>query len=207
VPENIIAMGLMTFRPDVETNPVRFNIFDLGDCRVMLDYGHNISGYLSVFQLIESLGAKRLVGVIGMPGDRLDENIKEAGKISAPVFSKIYIREDADLRGRRPGEVAEIIYQGVLEGGGKPEQIEIILSEAEALETAVKNALPGDLIVLFYESFDPVFRQVQGFIRDRASGESGKSEDVSLSRLTALEEARVRETGTGALATGSKIVP
>jgi len=161
VPDNIIAMGLMSFKPDVETNPGRFNIFEVGDCRVMLDYGHNISGYLSVFQLIKSLGAKRLVGIIGMPGDRLDENIIEAGKISAGVFSKIYIREDRDLRGRRPGETAKLLYQGVLEGGGRPEQIEIILSETRALSAAVDNALPGDLIVLFYESFDPVFRQVQ----------------------------------------------
>ncbi|MGI6686163.1 MAG: cyanophycin synthetase [Bacillota bacterium] len=181
VPENIIAMGLMSFRPDVETNPGRFNIFDLGDCRVMLDYGHNISGYLSVFELIEGLGAKRLVGIIGMPGDRLDENIKETGRISAPVFDQIYIKEDADLRNRRPGEVAELMYQGVLEGGGRPEKIEIILSEPEALETAVKNALPGDLIVMFYESFDILFRLVQKLIKVRSS------EEASLANLAAME--------------------
>jgi cyanophycin synthetase len=181
IPENIIAMGLMSFRPDVETNPGRFNIFDLGNCRVMLDYGHNVSGYRSVFQLIKGLGAKRLVGIIGMPGDRLDENIKEAGKISAGVFSKIYIREDGDLRGRKPGEVAEILYQGVLEGGGRPEQIEIVLPETEALAVAVENALPGDLIVMFYECFDPVYQKVQELRETRVTG------DGSLTRLAAME--------------------
>lgn len=167
IPENIISMGLMSFRPDAETNPGRFNIFDLGDCRVMLDYGHNISGYESVFQLIRDMGAERLVGIIGMPGDRLDENIRDTGKISGGFFSQIYIREDHDLRGRKPGEVAELLYEGVIKGGGNPAQIKIIFSESDALLTAVKNASPGDLIVLFYENFEPVFDLVQNLIKER----------------------------------------
>jgi len=167
IPENIIAMGLMSFKPDVETNPGRFNIFDMGNCKVMLDYGHNISGYNSVFQLIRDIGAERLVGIIGMPGDRLDENIRDVGKMSGGVFSQIYIREDHDLRRRKPGEVANILYQGVIEGGGNPEHIKIILPELEALLTAVKNASPGDFIVLFYEKFEPVFDLIQELIKER----------------------------------------
>lgn len=167
ISESIIAMGLMSFRPDAEVNPGRFNIFDLGDCRVMLDYGHNTGGYHSVFQLIRNMGAERLVGIIGMPGDRLDENIKEAGKISGGVFSQIYIREDHDLRGRQPGEVARILYEGVIEGGGRPDQVKMIPAEEEALVTAVHHASPGDLIVLFYEEFEPVYALVRELMEKR----------------------------------------
>ncbi len=36
----------------------------------------------------------------------------------------------------------------------------------DALETAINNAIPGDLIVMFYESFDAAFDLVQEFIKE-----------------------------------------
>ncbi|MCR6546300.1 cyanophycin synthetase [Dehalobacterium formicoaceticum] len=168
ISEHIIAMGLRSFHPDVNTNPGRFNLFDLGDCKVMLDYGHNISAYEAVGQLIPYIGTERAVGIIGMPGDRMDENIIEAGKIAGRVFSKIYIREDRDLRQRAPGEVAHLLYQGIMEGGGDEGEISVVPSETESLQIAVEEALPGDLIVLFYENFQHVFDILQKLIEKRS---------------------------------------
>jgi len=48
VPVEIIRKGLKTFKPDLRTNPGRFNIFGMGDYKVMLDYGHNPAGYRMV---------------------------------------------------------------------------------------------------------------------------------------------------------------
>ncbi|WP_148133895.1 cyanophycin synthetase [Candidatus Formimonas warabiya] len=169
IPENIIRIGLTDFKPDPAVNPGRFNIFNLENCQVMLDYGHNIGGYQSVIQFLQTTGAKRLVGVIGVPGDRLDKNIIEVGKISAQGFSKLIIKEDQDLRGRKPGEVARLLYQGAMEGGAAKENMEIILSETEALLAAVKKAAPGDLIVVFYEKFEPLFDLVNHLLKEEAT--------------------------------------
>jgi len=163
IPEEIIRAGLMTFKPDVASNPGRFNIFDMGDFKVMLDYSHNSAGYNAVAGFIEKMDATRLVGVVGIPGDRLDRNIKEVGCISAKVFSKIYIKEDRDLRGRQPGEVAKILYEAVIESGYKRENVEVIHSEIKALETAILDAQPGDLIVMLYEEFEPAVDLVNRF--------------------------------------------
>ena len=166
LPLEAIRLGLATFKPDVQKNPGRFNLFDMGNFRVMLDYSHNTAGYGAVAAFIEGLGAKRLVGVIGMPGDRLDSSIRQVGEISGRTFSKIYIKEDVDLRGREAGETARLLVEGVLAGGLKKENIEVVLEELKALETAILDAQPGDLIVMFYEEFEPAFELVDRFRKE-----------------------------------------
>ena len=163
MPLDVIRAGLKTFTPDVKSNPGRFNIFDMGDFKVMLDYGHNPSGYRAVIDFIRKMDAGRYVGIIGMPGDRPDKSIREVGGMCGKAFSRIYIKEDEDLRGRKPGEVAGIFYDAVAKSGMKKENITIINSELKALETAMLDAQPGDLIIMFYEKFEPAVELVNRF--------------------------------------------
>jgi len=166
VPHHTIRLGLMSFKPSPLANAGRFNLFDMGDFKVLLDYGHNLSGYQSVIQFVRTLDAARLVGIIGMPGDRLDKAIFEVGQVAGHVFAKLYIKEDKDLRGRSPGEAASLLYNGAVIGGANRDHIEIIASEMDALETAMLDALPGDLIVMFYESFDTALELIQEFTKE-----------------------------------------
>ena len=158
-----IRRGLSTFKPDAITNPGRFNIFDVGSFKIMVDYSHNIAGYSAVIKYIQKLKPKRLVGVVGMPGDRLDSNIKEVALLCAKSFNRVYIKEDVDLRGRKPGEVAGIMQQEMLSSGMNPEDVEVVLSEIVALEKAMLDALPNDLIVLLYEDFDSAISLITKF--------------------------------------------
>jgi cyanophycin synthetase len=164
IPEQIIQLGIMSFQPDATANTGRLNLFDMGDFQVLIDYGHNQSGYQSVIAFASALEVGRLVGIIGMPGDRLDQAIMDVGRIAGQAFSRIYIKEDQDLRGRNIGEVADLLYSGALSAGAKPENIKTILSETDALREAMDTALPGDLIVLFYEHFEPAFSLVQEYL-------------------------------------------
>lgn len=154
-PLSAIRKGLNTFKSDVSMNPGRFNIFDLDNIKVMIDYGHNIGGYEEVGKFISKLSVLRTVGVIGVPGDRPDEQIYNIGVKCAEIFSKVYIKEDSNLRGRAPGEVANILYNGLVSANYNPDNIKIILSEVDALRTAISEAKPGDFITFFYEELDP----------------------------------------------------
>ena len=167
VPMEAIKRGMSSFRPNVELNPGRFNIFDMGAFKVMIDYSHNIAGYSAVIKFIQKMKAKRLVGIIGMPGDRMDSNMKEVGELCARSFDRIYIKEDKDLRGRNIGEVAEIFKSSILGTGYKKENIEVVLSETGALEQAMLDAQPGDLIALFYEEFDPAVQLITKFRKEQ----------------------------------------
>ena len=163
VPCENIETGLLTFKPDSISNPGRFNIFDMGDFKIMLDYSHNPAGYDAVIKMMQKMGSQRLIGIIGVPGDRDTQSALKVGEMSGKGFSKIYIKEDADLRGRNSGEVANLLMQGALNGGVKRESIEIELSELKALEKAMLDAQPGDLIIMFYEEFEPALQLVNRF--------------------------------------------
>ena len=55
----------------------------------------------------------RAIGVLGIPGDRRDEDQREYGAIAAGAFDEIIVREDKNLRGRAPGETATNVIEGV----------------------------------------------------------------------------------------------
>ena len=51
--------------------------------------------------------------MIGIPGDRRDEDQLEYGAIAARAFDEIIVREDKNLRGRAPGESAGNVLDGI----------------------------------------------------------------------------------------------
>ncbi|MCX7709386.1 MAG: cyanophycin synthetase [Clostridia bacterium] len=156
-----IRKVLRSFKCDSKSNPGRFNVYDMGDFKVVLDYGHNMDGYRVTIEGLKNLEHERLIGVIGVPGDRKDEDMKKVGRLSGEAFDFIFIKEDQDLRGREPLEVANILLSGALEGGIPESQTEIIPNEAEALKKAIATAKSGDIIVVFFEKLEPLTRVVE----------------------------------------------
>lgn len=176
---SVIKDGLTSFKADISCNPGRMNIFDMGDYRIMLDYGHNPAGFRAVAALLTGLGAQRYVGVIGMPGDRADSSIREAGIICSHAFSQMYIKEDRDLRGRNAGEVADIFYDAAIKEGMDKANVNIIFSELEALNAAVENARKGDLIVVFCEDYESLTIRVEELMESRAEADAAESLDIA----------------------------
>lgn len=158
-----IVAGMEDFTP-IRDNPGRANHYDFGSFNLLLDYGHNYAGYQSVLKLLEAQKPARKVGVIGIPGDRTDNDIIALGSLSGTGFDKIYVKEDKDRRGRAPGKVAALLVQGIESSGAQP-QVEVIHDEVAALQAAVRSHQPGDYIVMFYEKLDPL----QKFLTSLAS--------------------------------------
>ena len=154
VSSKVIRDGLTGFKPDTAINPGRFNMFQIGSFTVMLDYGHNKAGYRAVIDTISKMEAGAYTAVIGMPGDRSDEDIREVGRICGSFFTKLYIKEDSDLRGRNAGEVADLLYNAAVEAGIDTRNISIIYSEEMALETAIMDAQQGELVIMFFEELE-----------------------------------------------------
>lgn len=180
LPAAKIRKGIMSFKPDLEVNPGRLNIFDMGGFTVMLDYGHNKAGYSAVIDMAGHFKAPVYTGVIGMPGDRRDESIIEVGRLCGRFFSRLYIKEDNDLRGRDAGEVAGLLYSGAIEAGMDKDRITIIYQEDLALKKAIMDAVPGEMIIMFYEELDPAvailekYRKSMG-LAGPGAGKPGKS--------------------------------
>ncbi len=158
---SIIRKGLQSFYCNEEQNPGRFNVYNIKGATIILDYGHNIEGYRAVMEGCRGLKPNKLIGIIGVPGDRLDSNVVEVGRISGLNLDEIYIKEDLDKRGRKSGEIAELLKKGVLSTGFNENKCEIVLNEVEALSRAIDNALPGDLIIIFFEKYEPLVSLVK----------------------------------------------
>jgi cyanophycin synthetase len=158
VPADTIKSGLMSFTD----NKGRFELYDYNGAVIMLDYGHNPAGYESVLKTCAQLAHRRLVGVIGMPGDRLDSAIRQVGEICAPAFDRLIIKEDTDKRGRDGGQVAKLLFDAALDAGFPEPQAVVVGDELEALKKAVSEARGGDLIVLFYEKLGRLQRYLEG---------------------------------------------
>ncbi|NLK35044.1 MAG: cyanophycin synthetase [Gracilibacteraceae bacterium] len=153
IPTESIITGLSTFRCDSIGNPGRFNIHDINGIRVILDYGHNIDGYRAVIDSLKQMKAGRLIGIIGVPGDRTDSSTITIGNMCGNCFDRIYIKEDKDKRGREPGEIAALLEKGCRMGSIKSSEILIELAEEKALKKALLDAEPGDIVIVFFEEY------------------------------------------------------
>jgi len=157
-----IAKGLKTFYCDDQQNPGRFNIYNVNNFKVIVDYGHNPAGYEAVIGTLKKMNAVNHIGIIGVPGDRRNKDITYIGNLCGKSFDFIYIKEDKDKRGRAPGEVAKLLEDGVVSsksGVG----YKVVLDEADALRQAMQNAGDGDVITIFYEDYDMVLGVINSF--------------------------------------------
>lgn len=148
------ARGLVLFSNDAN-NPGRTNLYRVGSGYVLVDYGHNPDAMAEVCRMISHWRDQRLTGVIGVPGDRDDRVVMEAGRAVARSFDRIIVKEDHDLRGRQSGEIAEMLCRAVREVVPGCE-CQIVPEETEALERALAEMIEGEVIVIFYDKLDPI---------------------------------------------------
>ncbi|HEV7605256.1 MAG TPA: cyanophycin synthetase, partial [Candidatus Limnocylindrales bacterium] len=176
-----IRQGLRTFSTSFFQAPGRLNLVDVGGVRVVIDYCHNVDGMRQLADFVDRmmvetptrsgrLGAAhtgtrsgRAIGVLGIPGDRRNEDQHEYGAIAAGSFDEIIVREDKNLRGRAPGETASNVIEGVrrakASGSARTTRSEKVLDELTAVRTALRRASPGDLVVCCVDDAIGVYRE------------------------------------------------
>jgi cyanophycin synthetase len=159
-----IRHGLRTFDTTFFQAPGRMNIFDEHPFKVILDYGHNPAAVEVMCQLVERLEvAGRRIVVLAAPGDRRDQDIADIGRIAAGYFDRYILRRDDHLRGRQPDEVPHLLRDALLAAGVPAEQILVIPDEQAATDTALREAQPGDLLLVFADAITRSWKQVIQF--------------------------------------------
>ncbi len=155
----LVRDGILSFTE----NKGRMTMIELEGITAILDYGHNPAGYLAVISTVRKLGAQRLIGVIGAAGDRTDDTLLTLGRIAGKHFSKLYIKEDRDLRGRAKGETATILAEGAQQSGAKARDMTLLLDERTAIRRALDEAREGDTIVIFYEDYNGALAEIGSY--------------------------------------------
>ncbi|HWL40830.1 MAG TPA: cyanophycin synthetase [Gemmatimonadaceae bacterium] len=142
-----IRAGLLSFFPSPSLTPGRLNLMRVGRGRVMVDYAHNAAAISGLMEFVQNLDANKRIGVITAPGDRRDEDLRTVGRL-ASCLDYVIVKEDTFRRGREPGNISNIIIEGLREGGFNEKQYEIIYNENEAIDKAVSTMQDNDLVVV-----------------------------------------------------------
>ncbi|HEU4674003.1 MAG TPA: cyanophycin synthetase, partial [Candidatus Limnocylindrales bacterium] len=185
-----IRQGLRTFTTSFFQAPGRLNLLDVGGVRVVIDYCHNVDGMRQLADFVNRMMVEpqakrgavaarppaggtrngRAIGVIGIPGDRRDEDQREYGALAATAFDEVIVREDRNLRGRPAGESAANVMRGIRAAGSdarsgsdaaakRTSRSETILDEIHAVRVALRRAVPGDLVVACVDDAVRVYRE------------------------------------------------
>ncbi len=140
-------------------NRGRLEVIPGEDLTVLIDYGHNAPAVAALGTICHGLMGRRLrqvTAVLGLPGDRRNEDLIRTACAVASFADRVVVREDADRRGRAVGELANLLAYAVKAWGMPPDAVEIVLDEGEAVRHAVESAPPGTLVLALYERYDVV---------------------------------------------------
>ena len=201
-----IRQGLRTFSTSFFQAPGRLNLWRSTGASVILDYCHNVDGMRRLTEFVNLMmadgaspaarrrGARataappdgapaapaarqgRAIGVIGVPGDRRDADQREYGALAASAFDSLYVREDVNLRGRKPGESAAHVLEGIdaaRKDGARTSAARAVFDELEASRVALEEAQPGDLVVVCADDAAGVYQLAM------AHGRTGRGRAIS----------------------------
>jgi cyanophycin synthetase len=162
-----IRHGLRTFDTTFFQSPGRMNIFDQHGFRVIVDYGHNPAAVDAMCTLVDRMadggalgpGGRRIV-VLAAPGDRRNEDFAAIAARAARSFDVFLCRRDDNPRGRGPDEVPRRLAEGLRAAGVAESAITLIETEEAAVDAALAQARPGDLVLLFADKVTRTWKQV-----------------------------------------------
>ncbi len=134
-------------------NPGRGETHLVGGVTVFIDYAHNPDGVASALSVARALlrhPHSRLAVITGSPGDRTDAEIEAVVRnLRQARVDRVFLREiEGYLRGRAPGEVPALFQKLLRAQAFAPEAIVQVSTEVEALERAMAQAQPGDVVAL-----------------------------------------------------------
>ena len=152
IPAATIAAVFADFGARPEDNPGRLMRYDAAGVTVLVDYAHNpdgLRGFLQVAYQLRAAGA-RIGLLLGHAGNRHDADIAELARVAAGFKPDLIVikENEAQLRGRAPGEVPRILRAALLAAGMPDAALPVCASELEAARFALDWARPGDVLAL-----------------------------------------------------------
>ncbi len=123
----------------------RAEAMDLGeDFTVIIDYAHTPDGLKNILSTFRDVEKNRLVAVFGCGGDRDRTKRPIMGDVAATYSDFVIVTSD-NPRSEDPDAIIADILEG-MKTTRTP--YKVITNRGDAIRYAVKNAMPGDIIVL-----------------------------------------------------------
>jgi len=143
---------------DLAHVPGRFQVVSGPDdeVRVVVDYAHTDDALKNLLETARPLASGRLITVFGCGGDRDRTKRPLMGAVAARLSDVVVVTSD-NPRSENPAQIIEEIKRGIVlpadrvgpKGGGPKAPVCLAIPDRrEAIERAVKEALPGDLVLV-----------------------------------------------------------
>lgn len=137
IPDEVIQRGLA--KTEVQG---RMNVYEHNGITAIVDYAHNKLSFTKFFESVKlDYPGRRIVTIAGGPGGKAYARRKDLGEIAGSNSDYMYLTEEDPQF-----ESIEDICKDIATYVKCP--YEIVLDRTEAIEKAVKNALPGDVLAL-----------------------------------------------------------
>jgi len=124
---------------------------------LMIDYAHNAMALESLLTTLKEYNPKRLVCLFGCGGNRSKLRRFEMGEVSGRLADLTIITSD-NPRFEKPEDIIADIRTGIGKTAG--EYVEIV-NRKEAIAYAIRNAKPGDIIVLAGKGHED-YQEIEG---------------------------------------------
>lgn len=111
---------------------------------VIIDYAHTPDGLQNILSTFKDCPKNRLVVLFGCGGDRDRGKRPKMGSIAARYADFVVVTSD-NPRSEDPSAIIDDILKG-MEGTQTP--YAVVENRAEAIRYAIRNALPGDILIL-----------------------------------------------------------
>ena len=166
---DFLRAALESFAPSLEQSPGRFNLLEIGETTVIVDYGHNSSAVAALVEVVEQFPHVRRSVVYSSAGDRRDCDLIAQGELVGDAFDRVILYEDHYRRGRAEGEIMALIRRGLERAAFVPEIVEIH-GALKAVEMALESAQPGELLVIQADVVDETVEFVRNYLHHRVPG-------------------------------------
>ena len=144
--------------------PGRFNVFHFGEAAVIVDYAHNPSALAALVASLPAFPHRRR-SLVFTPSNRRDEDVTAMGRIIGDGFDRVLLYRDEGNNDRADGELNTLLRRGIAAGERHPDVTET-RGELAAIEAAMADLQPGDLLVLGVEAIE----EALAFVVSRLEG-------------------------------------
>jgi cyanophycin synthetase len=151
-----IVRALTTFRMDPAMVPGRFNVLGVAGRQVILDYGHNVAAMKALGEALPQDG-RRSVMVIGLPGDRRDEDLLATVQETLPYVDEYVLHDLQNLRERAKDEVP-LLMRSCLKPGTPHE---IVADQREGILRGFARTQPGDRLIVIADLVDEALKVIR----------------------------------------------
>jgi len=143
---------------DLDSVPGRFQLVSSpgDDVRVVVDYAHTDDALKNLLETARPLAGGRVITVFGCGGDRDRTKRPLMGAVAARLSDMVIVTSD-NPRSERPEQIIEDIKRGIVlpadrlgpKGQGPKATPHLaIVDRKQAIERAVRDAQPGDLVLV-----------------------------------------------------------